>query len=848
MCHIWFDIIHFMLKKKIVLLFFILIGFYFSLSAQQLKSFNIKGCILDDNDLPISGVSITVLNKNIGSFSNDSGYFNIKFSSTQSVAIVFSHTGYNTLRKTVFPKNKNDSLIIHLEQDVTSLNEVIIKDEKARKEVGRVEVNPDKAILNPSPISGIESLLKIFVGSQNELTSQYSVRGGSYDENLIYVNDFEVFRPYLIKSGQQEGLSFINPEMTGNVKFYNGGFQSKYGDKMSSVLDITYRKPKKFGGSAYIGLLEQGLHLEGVSKNNKITYEFGVRNRSNKNLLSGQTTQGNYIPSSSDLQSLITWQCSKKWQMELFANFSTTKFELYPQQAQLTSSVFTPLYTENLGLDIYFQGQEKDAYQTNFIGYAITNQTSKKLKLKWMISRFNNNEIQNTDITGAYVFGNRDFDNSSSTYGSIVNPLGAGAYQNFSRNTLDITVLNATHKGVLDLGKQVIMWGNSFEYQTINDKINQWTYTDSAGYSLPYSTHGFNFTDVVKTNNDFNLFRMTGYVQDNIQFKDSNDVTMQVGVRYNYNNLNKELFFSPRTGLSFKPKNWRKDVILKMSAGMYYQPPFYREMRLPDGSLNKDLKAQKSWQVSTGFDYNFKLNNRPARISTEAYYKNLWDVDLYDQNNVSLQYFGNNSAKAYAMGVETRLYTELVKDAESWISFGVMNAMEKPDNMFFYQYLNKEDSIITANTTDKVVADSIKNKIGWLRRPTDRLLTLGLFLQDYLNTNKNFKIYFNTLYGSNMPYSIPGNVRYRDALIIEPYIRVDVGFSALLLDKETGPHRSHSPFRNFQSIWASLEVFNLIDRQNTISYMMIKDFQNNTFAMPNRLTPRMLNLKLVVRW
>ena len=837
-----------MLRLKFFLLIFIVTSCCFTSSAQQIKAFSIKGFILDDNDLPISGVSVTVLNKNTGVVSNDSGYFNIKFSAAQSVALVFSHSGYNTLRKIIATKNRVDSLTIHLERNVTSLNDVILKDERVRREVGRIEINPDRAVVNPSPISGIESLLKIFVGSSNELTSQYSVRGGSYDENLIYVNDFEVFRPYLIKSGQQEGLSFINPELTGNVKFYNGGFQSKYGDKMSSVLDIAYRKPKQFGGSAYLGLLEQGLHVEGVSDNKKFTYLFGVRNRSNKNLLSSQTTKGNYIPSSSDLQSLITWQCSKKWQLELFANFSTTKFELYPEEAKLTSSVFTPLYTTNIGLDIYFQGQEKDAYQTNFLGFAATNQVSKKLRLKWLVSHFNNNESENVDITGAYLFGDRDFNNSSSTYGSIVNPLGAGAYQNFSRNTLDITVWNASHKGTLDMGKQVLSWGNSFDYQTINDKINEWKYTDSAGYSLPYSTKDFNFSEVVKSKNDLNLFRLSGYVQDNIQFKDSSDVTMQVGLRYNYNNLNKELFFSPRAGLSYKPKHWKKDVIIKMSAGLYYQPPFYREMRKKDGTLNEDLKAQKSWQVSGGFDYNFKLNNRPARLSTEVYYKNQWDVVPYDVNNVSLQYFGTNSAKAFAAGFETRLYTELVKDAESWVSFGVMNTMEKLDNFYYYKYYNKEHEEISSTTTDNIIADSTKNNVGWIRRPTDRRLTLGLFLQDYLTTNKNFKVYFNTLYGSNMPYNVPEKPKYRNALIIEPYIRVDIGFSALLLDKETGPHRSHSPFKNFESIWASLEVFNLIDRQNTISYMMIKDFQNNTFAMPNRLTPRMLNLKLVVRW
>ena len=837
-----------MRQLKCFILFFLSTAIFFTAAAQQVKSFSIRGIILDDNDLPISGVSISVLNKNIGVISNDSGYFNLKFSASQSVAIVFSHTGFNTLRKIISTKNRLDSLIIHLEKNVTLLNDVVVKDERIRREAGRIEINPDRAVINPSPISGIESLLKVFVGSNNELTSQYSVRGGSYDENLIYVNDFEVFRPYLIKSGQQEGLSFINPELTGNVKFYNGGFQSKYGDKMSSVLDITYRKPKQFSGSAYVGLLEQGLHVEGISDNKKFTYLFGVRNRSNKNLLSSQTTKGNYIPSSSDLQSLITWQCSKKWQLELFANFSTTKFELYPEEAKLTSSVFTPLYTTNIGLDIYFQGQEKDAYQTNFIGFAATNQITKKLKLKWLINHFNNNESENVDITGQYLFGDRDFNNSSSTYGSIVNPLGAGAYQNFSRNTLNINVWNASHKGTLDMGKQVLSWGSSYEYQTINDKINEWKYIDSAGYSLPYSTKDFNFSEVVKSKNDLNIFRVSGFVQDNIQFKDSNDVTMQVGLRYNYNNLNNELFFTPRAGLSYKPKHWKKDVIIKMAAGLYYQPPFYREMRKSDGSLNEDLKAQKSWQLSSGFDYNFKLNNRPARLSTELYYKGMWDVDAYDINNVSLQYFGTNAAKAYATGIETRLYTELVKDAESWVSFGLMKTMENLDNYYYYKYYNKEKQEINSSSTDKVVADSTKNNVGWVRRPTDRRLTLGLFLQDYLTTNKNFKIYFNTLYGSNMPSNIPDNPKYRNALIIEPYIRVDVGFSALLLDKETGPHRSHSPFRNFESIWASLEVFNLIDRQNTISYMMIKDFQNNTFAMPNRLTPRMLNLKLMVRW
>ena len=722
---------------------------------------------------------------------------------------------------------------------VSNLTGVTVKDKRERREAGRITIDPTKANVNPSPISGIEQLIKIFVGSNNELTSQYSVRGGSFDENLIYVNDFEVFRPYLVRNGQQEGLSFINPELTGGLKFYNGGFQAKYGDKMSSVLDITYKKPKSFGGSAYIGLLEQGFHLEGTSAKNKVTYLFGVRNRSNRNLLSSQETKGNYIPSSSDLQTLITYAPSNKWQFELFANTSSSKFTMYPEESKLSSSVFSPYFTANFGLDIYFEGQEKDGYSTNFIGLSTTHQPNKTLRLKWMLSRFNNNEKENIDISGAYLFGDRDFDKSSATFGLISNPLGAGVFQNFSRNTLDITLWDASHKGNLDKGNHIIQWGNSIQKQIVNDQINEWEYSDSAGYSLPYTGSTLQLNKVIKNKAALDIFRLSGYIQDNIQLKDSADVTVQIGLRYNYNNLNNELLVSPRIGLSFIPKKWKKDVIIKAAVGRYVQPPFYRELRRYDGTVNTNLKSQKSWQASVGLDYNFKLLQRPARITTEAYYKNLTDVVPYDIDNVRIRYFGENNAKAYAVGIETRLYGELVKDAESWISFGLMNTKENLNNDSYQKY--------TLDANNKPV-DSTTVDVGWLRRPTDRMITFGMFFQDYLSTNKNFKLYLNTLYGSNLPYNIPNSTRYRNALVIDPYIRVDLGLSCLLLDAEKNNKRSHSPFKNFESIWASLEIFNLIDRPNTISYLLVKDFQNNLFTMPNRLTPRLVNLKLVAKW
>ncbi|MGI8634351.1 MAG: TonB-dependent receptor plug domain-containing protein, partial [Segetibacter sp.] len=660
-----------------------------------------------------------------------------------------------------------------------------------------------------------------------------------YDENLIYVNDFEVFRPYLVRSGQQEGLSFINPEMTENVKFYNGGFQAKYGDKMSSVLDITYKRPIKFVGSAYIGLLEQGLHLEGTSKNNTVTYLVGFRNRSNRNLVSSQETKGNYIPSSSDVQGLVTYQPNNKWLFEVLANISKSKFALFPEESKLSSAVFSPFFTQNIAVDIAFEGQEKDAYQTNMVGISSTWQPRKNWKLKGMLSRFENDEAENIDITGAYLFGERSFDKSKPTYGLIVNPLGAGVYQNFSRNQLNIQVYNASLKGSIDQGKHFIQFGNSIERQKIDDKLNEWEYNDSAGYSLPYTPNLLQLNKVLKNKGNLTIDRFSGFVQDNIQLRDSSAITLQLGLRYNFNTLNNELLLSPRAGISFKPKNWQKDIVFRGSAGIYDQPPFYRELRRYDGTINKRLKAQKSWQVSGGFDYNLKLLQRPGRITTELYYKGMSDVVPYDIDNVRLRYFGENMAKAYAAGAEVRLFGELVKDAESWISLGFMRTREDLNNDHYYNY--------KFNDQNKPIDSTLVN-VGYLRRPTDRMITFGMFFQDYLSTNRNFKVYLNTLYGSNLPYNIPGSVKYRNALVVDPYIRVDLGFSALLLDNDKSNRRSHSPFKSFDNISASFEIFNLIDRPNTISYLLIKDFANNVFTLPNRLTPRLLNLKLIAKW
>lgn len=818
-------------------------------SFAQVKNTTVTGKIFNEEDRPLKNVSVSILGKNNGLLSNDSGYFSISVKPNSTFALIFSHSGYSTVQKNFYlSAGEQEQVNIKMYADGKTLETVVITDEKERTEPGLVRINPKNALTIPSPSGGVEALIKTLVGSNNELTSQYNVRGGNYDENLIYINGFEVYRPYLVSSGQQEGLSLINPELAKNVNFYTGGFQSKYGDKMSSVLDIQYKKPTSFAGSAYLSLLEQGVHLEGSSNHKKFTYLLGARNKSNNNLLSNQPTQGAYIPSASDVQAYFTYQLKPKLQLDFLAILSSSRFTFYPESVKKTASIFSPLFTANLGLDVYFDGQEKDQYQTALLGISAHQQVSKSLGLKWMLSYFKDAEKENYDIAGSYLFGDRNFDNNSSSFGQITNPLGAGYYQNYGRNQLNINIVNVSQQGNLNKAKHYIQWGTSFELVKINDQLQQWEYQDSAGYNLPFVPNVLQLTNVLNSKAALTIQKYSGFVQDNLKLGNSKkNWIIQAGIRYNYNSLSNELLISPRVQTSWKPL-WKKDVVFKLAAGIYSQPAFYRELRKPDGMLNKNIKAQKSLQFIAGADYNFiALDQRPFRFTAEAYFKKGTHIIPYDIENVKIKYLGNNNAKAYTAGLELRLYGALVKDAQSWLSLSFMQSRENLNNDVYVEYRNAAGEIITSKTLDKIAVDSTAKTIGWLRRPTDRFITAGLFLEDYLPTNKNFKVNLNLIYGSNMSYNVAHSTRYRNGLTIPPYMRVDVGFSALLLT-EKSVRRSHAPFKAFNNIWLSVEIFNLINRNNTISYQMIKDFSNTYYAIPNRLTPRLLNLKLLARF
>lgn len=827
-----------------VISFLILNLFCLSASSQS-NSALITGKVVDESGQPLQNVEIINIQTSSSVFTDNNGEFKFPVPTNIPVTLTFSREAYQSTQKTFsLHKNEERHIIVELLRGSKMLENILIKDEGERKEAGAIRLSPKSAATLPSATGGVEGLLKILVGSNNELTSRYAVRGGNYDENLIYINDFEIYRPFLIRSGQQEGLSFINPDLIKNIRFFSGGFQAKYGDKISSALDIQYKVPVEFSASAYVSLLEQGVHVEGISKDKKFTWLMGARSKTNKSLLSSQDTKGTYVPSASDLQAFMTWQISAKSQLALLAILSRSEFDFVPETAQKTAAVYTPFFVKNVGLDIVFDGHEADKYRNSLLGLRFENKVNNKLNLKWLLSSYTDTEAENFDIAGAYLLGERELNAGSHDFGKIINPFGQGVFQQYARNKLNILVLQASHKGSYKHKSHYLQWGAGVEQTHIKDNLWEWEYIDSAGYSLPFDPPEIHLQNVLVSKANLEFQTLKGYLQDNILL--SKGLSLQGGVRLNYQTLNEELIISPRAQISYTPAGVT-DIIFKAAAGMYSQPPFYREMRRPGGTINQHLKSQKSIQYVVGFDYNFPRKNRPTRISTEIYYKSLWDVVSYDLDNVRISYSGKNDAVAWAAGIETRLFTELVKDAESWVSIGIGRTEENLKNDFYYDYVNASGEIITIASSDKKIADSIKQEPGYVRRPSDRLLTIGLFLQDYLTTNKNFKMHLNMIYGSNMSYNIPDNPKYRNALIVDPYIRVDLGLSAQLLGPQT-ELRSHSPFKSFKSIWAALEIYNVIDRANTISYQLIKDYSNNTFSLPNRLTPRQLNMKIRVEF
>ncbi len=812
--------------------FLLLLVLLFAGKTALAQTATLYGVITDESGQVIDLVNVAVEGTGYGTATNPQGRYEFQVPAGRKLTIVFNAHGYELLKRQItLPDSSERQLNLSLKALSNTLTEFVKVADNERYESGMIKVDVRKVRQLPSAIGGIEGLIKTFVGTNNELTSQYNVRGGNYDENLVYVNDFEIYRPFLTRSGQQEGLSFINADLVSGVNFSVGGFQARYGDKMSSVLDITYKRPTEFRGSVMASLLGASAHIEGASKNEKLTYLVGLRQKSNQYLLQSQPTKGIYNPTFTDVQGLVNYRFNEKWEVEFLGNYARNRFNFIPEEMTSSFGVINQAYQ----LRVFYQGSEIDQFDSRFGGLSTTYRPNQRLKLKFLASGFQTNERETYDISGEYLLGELETDLAKENFGQIKTYLGTGIVHNYARNFLKVSVGNLAHRGSLEVGKHFLSWGADAQFTSISDRLHEWERRDSAGFTQPYLQDSLVMMRMFRSSSTFDYTRISGFIQDNFRFNDSLDLTVSAGVRFNYNLLNDEFIVSPRVQMAYKPE-WKTDIVFKLAGGLYAQPPFYREMRDLNGQVNKDLKAQKSMHLVAGSDWNFKMYNRPFKLTTELYYKKLWDIVPYEYDNVRIRYFGKNNALGYAMGAEVRLYGDLVEDATSWISIGVMKAME-----------DVTDDQIVLKSLDG--ADSATIHPGYVPRPTDQRFMLGMYFEDYLPQNKNFKAHLNFMYATGLPFGPPDQQRYGDTLRLPDYKRVDIGFSALLLDPDRRKRPAYSFFRNLESVWISLEVFNLLGIQNTLSYSWIQDqTSGRTFAVPNRLTSRLFNVKLAVNF
>jgi hypothetical protein len=759
---------------------------------------------------------------------------------------VFSNLSYSTLKKKLQLKEGEVFIFnptLTFRNDLASIDVV---DEK--RETETIKLNPTQITQLPGASMDIMRLLPsmgIGVSMTNELSSGYSVRGGNFDENLVYVNDIEVYRPFLARSGQQEGLSFPNPDMVANMIFSAGGFEAKYGDKLSSVLDITYRKPRKFSSTANMSLLGAGLHIENITTNKLLSWQIGARYKTNQYLLRSIDTKGDYFPTFYDVQSLLNFNVSQKFNVDVLGVISGNKYQVIPQTRETTFGTFN----QALQFKVYFDGQEVSQFNTAFGALSFNFIPKEKLRLKWISSYFNTQESETFTIQGQYYINELETDLGDPNFGNVAFNRGIGTFINNGRNYLNASVLTTEHKGFYTIKNGELLWGLKFQHEIINDKLGEWNFIDSAGYSIPQGDPLLvELRDVIKTKINLQSNRVMAYTQYvyKKQLRDSSYFSFTGGVRSNYWSLNNDNVVSPRLTFSYEP-NWKADWNFKASWGYYYQPPFYREMRDFNGNVNTNLKAQQSVHYVLSGDLNFKLWNRPFKFITAAYYKQFDNLVPYEIDNVRIRYYGTNNSKGFATGMDFRLNGEFVKGIESWVNMSVMTIQEDLKNDFYYTYRDSLGNPWYKGYSNLPVNDSTLNQPGYIPRPTDQRVTFNLFFQDYLPKIPSCKMHLNLIYGTGLPFGPPSRERYKDTLRMPDYRRVDIGFSYQLL-KEERTKKETGLFRHIKSGWISLEVLNLLAVNNTVSYTWIKDVTNRQYAIPNYLTNRQLNLKIQFRF
>ena len=648
------------MRKLLTILFFSLC--YVLSQAQYNPKVYVRGYVLNETQQAVEMVNIFEHTQTEGTTTNENGYYELALQKADTFKITFSCIGYKSVEKTFSTDKESVTLNITLEEDATELATIEVNSQ-GHQTIMMQKVDASKIKYLAGPSNSIESLLSTFAGvnSTNEMSTQYSVRGGNFDENSVYVNNIEVYRPLLIRAGQQEGLSFINPDMVSSVEFSSGGFGAQYSDKMSSVLDIKYKTPTKFEASTSVSLLGATAYVGSASKN--FTQIHGLRYKTSNYLLGTLDTKGEYAQNFVDYQTYLTFRFSNKWSASFLGNISQNSYRFIPKDRETTFGTFQ----SSRNFKVYFEGQEDDKFRTLFGAFTVDYKPLKNLKFSFMASAFNTFEKETYDITGEYWLSDVDISNNT-TDESEATTLGSGTYHEHARNKLSATVANLSYLGEFNKGNHLLKFGLSGQGEFIEDEINEWEFRDSAGYSLPFNPDQVNLIYNLTSKNSMKSWRLSAFAQEYYKLRRNHGLwTLSGGIRASYWSFNEEWLISPRLAVSLYPK-WKADFTFRFAGGLYYQSPFYKELRLEttdaDGNstitLNKNIKAQRSLHLVLGADYHFRLFKRPFKLTLEGYYKPSDHVISYYIDNVRVRYSGKNDARAYTAGVDLKLFGEFV--------------------------------------------------------------------------------------------------------------------------------------------------------------------------------------------
>lgn len=796
-----------------------------AVSAQQAR---ITGKVLNPEKQSLELATVAVKGTSLATQTNSAGAFELRVPARKELVLLVRYLGYLELERTVLlQQDETLNLELVLQPNTQQLGTLDVRGKNAqdtREQVSVTKLDPRDIKTLPSAYGDFNKVLITLPGvtSNNELSSTYAVRGGNYDENLVYVNNFEIYRPFLITAGQQEGLSFVNPDLVADIAFSSGGWQPKYGDKLSSVLNIQYKQPKKFAGSVSGGLTGGTLHLESASKNKKVSYLFGARHKNGRYLLQGLPVDGKYNPIFTDAQAYINIDLSKdtvargRTTLGILGSYARNNYTVEPETQVTTFGT----RQAPLRLQVGFEGRELMEYTTYQAGLNLTHRFSEAYTTEVLLSAVHSWEREFREVEAYYRLC--DVSTSGSNVGECQQELGFGTQYDHARNTLRARIGTAEIRNSWRiLQGSNLQFGAKASSENISDELSEYGFVDSADY---VSQNYF-----LRSQLDLNTMRYSGYLQHTIELDSLKTITY--GLRATYWDYNKELNISPRVQYAFITRH-NPDLSFKAALGLYYQPPFYRELRNFAGELNPQLKAQRAVHAIVGSDYLFKAWGRDFKLTTEAYYKWMTSVIPYDIDNVRLRYYAKNNAKAYAAGFDVRVNGEFISGAESWLSLGLLTTKENVQG----------DSLFIYNAQGEVTG---KQEQGYIRRPSDQLLNVGVFFQDHLPDNPTIRMYLNLVYGSGLPFGPPHRPEYRNAFEGKSYKRVDLGFSKLIVLKSDLVERKKV---SLESLWISLEVLNLIDAKNRVSYTYVSDVNGLTYAVPNFLTGRRLNLRFVAKF